>query len=62
MNVGQRIELLAEVTAFDRTARIGDQGVIQKTHADGRLTVRMDDGRQQFPHRDQVAVLEPADQ
>ncbi|WP_010361183.1 hypothetical protein, partial [Streptomyces acidiscabies] len=61
MHVGNRIELTARIEAFDRVAEIGDQGVIQEMHTGGHLTVRMDDGRPQFPRHDEVTVLHGAD-
>lgn len=60
MHVGNRIELTAQIEAFGRVARIGDQGVIQEMHTGGHLTVRMDDGRPQFPRREEVTVLDVA--
>ncbi|MFD7867599.1 hypothetical protein [Streptomyces sp. NPDC059783] len=57
MHVGARIELTARIQAFDRVAEIGDQGVIQEMHTGGHLTVRMDDGRPQFPRRNEVTVI-----
>lgn len=56
MHVGIRIELTARIEAFGRVAEAGDQGVIQEKHTGGLLTVRMDDGRPQFPSRDEVTV------
>lgn len=58
MHVGSRIELIAQVEAFGRVAEVGDQGVVQEIHTGGLLTVRMDDGRPQFPHRNEVTVLD----
>ncbi|MFD5415234.1 hypothetical protein [Streptomyces nojiriensis] len=57
MHVGARIELTTRIEAFGRVAEIGDQGVIQEMHTGGHLTVRMDDGRPQFPRHDEVTVI-----
>ncbi|MFH8520295.1 hypothetical protein ACH4CE_35530 [Streptomyces gelaticus] len=54
MRVGQRVELTATISALGTTARPGDQGVIREVHVSGHLTVRMDDGRVQFPTLDEV--------
>lgn len=60
MHIGQHIELTAQVSALGHTAYPGDQGVVKGIHTDGLLTVRMDNGRTQFPHRDEVDVLDDA--
>lgn len=49
-----RIELTAEVTALGHTHHEGDHGVVQEVHTGGLLTVRMDDGRTQFPHTNET--------
>ncbi|MEU2287863.1 hypothetical protein ABZ614_39170 [Streptomyces sp. NPDC013178] len=57
MNVGQRIELTTRIESLGNTARPGDQGTVEGVHTDGYLTVRMDNGRPQFPRTDEVIVL-----
>jgi hypothetical protein len=54
VRVGQRIELTAEVESLGETGRPGDQGTVTGVHAGGHLTVRMDNGRPQFPRTDEV--------
>lgn len=53
-NVGQRVEPTATISALGTTAHPGDQGVIREVHVSGHLTVRMDDGLDQFPTFDEV--------
>lgn len=51
---GNRIELTTDVTALGHTHQAGDRGTVQELHSDGYLTVRMDDGRPQFPHAEET--------
>ncbi|MFB7341229.1 hypothetical protein ACFRFJ_28275 [Streptomyces hydrogenans] len=51
---GTRITLTTTVEALGNRHRAGEQGKVEETHTDGYLTVRMDDGRHNFPHRDEV--------
>lgn len=58
---GQRIKLTADVEALGTRHHKGDQGVIEEVHTGGHLTVRMDNGRPQFPTRDEVDALPDGD-
>jgi hypothetical protein len=57
ISVNDRVELTTDVHALGVTHRRGARGTVRKVHAGGYLTVRMSDGRVQFPHRDEVAPL-----
>lgn len=54
MLVGARIELTARIDAMGFTAHPGEQGVIQELHTNGQYIVRMDNGRTQFPRRNEM--------
>ncbi|MFF6903375.1 hypothetical protein [Streptomyces hydrogenans] len=58
MRVGQRVQLTSAIDALGATAHPGDQGVIREVHVSGHLTVRMDNGRDQFPTLDEVVPAE----
>lgn len=51
---GDRVELTVDVTALGHTARAGSQGEVKGVHTGGHLTVVFDDGRTNFPTRDEV--------
>ncbi|MFI5945561.1 hypothetical protein ACIBCB_35690 [Streptomyces uncialis] len=53
---GRRITLTTDVEALGTRHRAGDQGDVEEMHADGHLTVRMDDGRRAFPTEDEVTT------
>lgn len=57
MRYGDRIELTTPVESLGNKAQAGDQGTVTGVHSGGHLTVRMDDGRVQFPHSDEVDPL-----
>lgn len=60
---GTRIELTTDVHALGTRHHAGDQGTVTGYDAmDGSLTVRMDDGRPQFPRTDEARALPPAEQ
>ncbi|UXX98041.1 hypothetical protein N7U49_47955 (plasmid) [Streptomyces sp. AD2-2] len=48
---GTRITLTADIEALGTRHRTGDHGTVDEVHTDGHLTVRMDDGRRNFPTR-----------
>ncbi|WP_331726021.1 hypothetical protein [Streptomyces sp. NBC_00470] len=52
-----RVELTADVEALSVRSRRGERGSVEEVHAGGYLTVRMDNGRPQFPRCDEVDVL-----
>jgi len=49
VKVNQRIKLTADIHTPDTAHKAGQQGTVRAVHADGSLTVRMDDGRTNFP-------------
>ncbi|MFH8470017.1 hypothetical protein [Streptomyces sp. NPDC017991] len=51
---GSRITLTTDIEALGTRHRAGDRGTIEEVHAGGHLTVRMDDGRPNFPTEDEV--------
>ncbi|MEU5713980.1 hypothetical protein [Streptomyces flaveolus] len=51
---GTRITLTTDVEALGTRHHTGDQGTVEEVHTDGHLTVRMDDGRRNFPTKDEV--------
>lgn len=51
---GDRVELTTDVAALGHTARAGTQGRVEEVHTSGHLTVRFDNGRTNFPTRDEV--------
>ena len=51
---GTRITLTADIEALGTRHRAGDHGTVEEIHTDGHLTVRMDDGRRNFPAHDEV--------
>jgi hypothetical protein len=53
---GKRITLTTTVEALGTRHRAGEQGAVEEVHADGHLTVRMDDGRRTFPTGDEVTT------
>ncbi|MFH8470945.1 hypothetical protein [Streptomyces sp. NPDC017991] len=55
---GSRIKLITDIEALGARHRAGDLGTVEEVHTGGYLTVRMDDGRPNFPTRDEVS-LEP---
>lgn len=57
MNVGQRIELTCDIESLGVRARRGDKGVVRGVHTGGHLTVRMDNGRTQFPCTSEVKAM-----
>lgn len=60
MNHGDRIELTTDVEALGTRHHTGDQGTVREVHVGGHLTVRMDDGRPQFPRTDEVQEISDA--
>ncbi|MFI7008906.1 hypothetical protein [Streptomyces sp. NPDC050145] len=58
ITVGDRVELAADVHALGVTHRRGARGIVREVHTGGHLTLRMSDGRVQFPHRDEVTVID----
>lgn len=54
---GDRIQLATDMESLGTSAHKGDQGTVTGVHAGGYLTVRMDDGRTQFPRTTEVDVL-----
>jgi hypothetical protein len=57
MHIGQRIQLTTRIEALGHAAYAGDQGTVRGIHSDGLFTVRMDDGRTQFPSREEFTTL-----
>jgi hypothetical protein len=51
---GDCVELVAPVTALGHTAHPGDMGRVEEVHTGGLMTVRLENGRHTFPHRDEV--------
>ncbi|WP_158717550.1 hypothetical protein [Streptomyces sp. NRRL WC-3744] len=56
---GIRITLTIDVDALGTRHRAGDQGTVEEVHTDGHLTVRMDNGRRNFPTHDEVTSEQP---
>lgn len=54
---GEKVELTVDVDSLGTRHRAGDRGEVTGVHADGYLTVRMDDGRAQFPRAGEVDVV-----
>lgn len=54
MRFGDRVELTTKIESLGNTAEAGDQGTVTGVHSGGYLTVRMDNGRTQFPSTDEV--------
>ena len=57
MKYGDRIQLTEDVEALGARHQAGEQGTVREVHVGGHLTARMDDGRTQFPHQDEVKQL-----
>ncbi|MFJ4633586.1 hypothetical protein [Streptomyces sp. NPDC088847] len=53
---GDRITLTTDIEALGTRHQAGDQGTVEGVHTDGHLTVRMDDGRRNFPTHDEVTT------
>lgn len=48
---GDRVTLTTDIEALGTRHKAGDQGTVEELHTGGHLTVRMDDGRRNFPPR-----------
>ncbi|WP_329449217.1 hypothetical protein OG906_41080 (plasmid) [Streptomyces sp. NBC_01426] len=48
--------LTTNIEALGTRHQAGDQGTVEEVHTGGHLTVRMDDGRTNFPTRDEVTT------
>ncbi|WP_162602927.1 hypothetical protein [Streptomyces sp. CS090A] len=55
---GTRIQLTSDIEACGTRHKAGDQGTVEGVHIGGHLTVRMDDGRRNFPSQDEVTTTE----
>lgn len=55
---GTRIQLTSDIEALGTRHKAGDQGTVEGVHTGGNLTVRMDDGRPNFPSQDEVTTTE----
>ncbi|KMS74214.1 hypothetical protein ACM01_14945 [Streptomyces viridochromogenes] len=55
--IGQRIELTTDMESLGHKHKAGDQGRVEELHTGGHLTVRMDNGRPQFPRTGEYTVL-----
>ncbi|MFI8343962.1 hypothetical protein ACIF8W_28375 [Streptomyces sp. NPDC085639] len=53
---GDRVTLTTDIEALGTRHKAGDQGTVEELHTGGHLTVRMDDGRTNFPTRDEVTT------
>nr|MDT0521296.1 hypothetical protein [Streptomyces sp. DSM 41633] len=55
---GDRITLTTDIEALGTRHSAGDQGTVEEVHTGGHLTVRMDDGRTNFPAQDEVTTAQ----
>ncbi|WP_158076980.1 hypothetical protein [Streptomyces sp. CB02009] len=53
---GSRVTLTTDVEALGTRHSAGDQGTVTEMHTGGHLTVRMDNGRDNFPTCDEVTT------
>ncbi|MFF3019721.1 hypothetical protein [Streptomyces sp. NPDC057939] len=53
---GDRITLTNDIEALGTRHSAGEQGTVEAMHTGGYLTVRMDDGRTNFPSQDEVTT------
>ncbi|MGW6015584.1 hypothetical protein [Streptomyces sp. NPDC055210] len=53
---GSRITLTNDIEALGTRHRAGDRGTVEEIHTCGHLTVRMDDGRPNFPTQEEVSL------
>ncbi|MFJ3817781.1 hypothetical protein [Streptomyces sp. NPDC090056] len=53
---GKRVTLTTGIEALGTRHRAGEQGTVTEVHTEGHLTVRMDDGRENFPTQDEVDI------
>lgn len=53
---GDRVTLTTDIEALGTRHQAGAQGTVEEVHTGGHLTVRMDDGRRNFPTRDEVTT------
>ncbi|MFJ2271856.1 hypothetical protein ACIP4W_36500 [Streptomyces sp. NPDC088846] len=53
---GDRITLTTDIEALGTRHQAGAQGTVEEVHTGGHLTVRMDDGRHNFPTYDEVTT------
>ncbi|MFF4410150.1 hypothetical protein [Streptomyces sp. NPDC001404] len=51
---GNRVTLTTDIEAAGTRHCAGEHGTVEQVHVDGYLTVRMDDGRRNFPTRNEV--------
>ena len=57
MRRGTRIELTTDMESLGHKHQAGDTGTVEELHTGGHMTARMDDGRTQFPHKDEAVEL-----
>ncbi|MFF5131028.1 hypothetical protein ACFY41_29405 [Streptomyces syringium] len=53
---GDRVTLTTDIEALGTRHKAGDQGTVEEAHTGGHLTVRMDDGRTNFPTQGEVTT------
>lgn len=53
---GSRVVLAVDIETLGARHEAGSQGTVEKVHAGGGLTVRMDDGRATFPGQGDVSI------